>query len=111
MIWEKCVSACFLAYLGFLALSPLTSAQEPKDTQEENKPMVFEGTAGGWRVIEEGQPPVMIHATVENMKRFHEANPQARHGQAGTASNLTYRGGIGGNGVETSPKVYLVLWG
>jgi len=111
MFRDKCVSTCFLALLSVLLMSPASRAQEPKDTQEANKPMVFEGTAGGWRVIEEGQPPVMIHATVENMKRFHEANPQARHGQAGTASNLTYRGGIGGIGVETSPKVYLVLWG
>ena len=26
-------------------------------------------------------------------------------------SNLAYRGGVGGIGVETAPKVYLVLWG
>jgi len=26
-------------------------------------------------------------------------------------NNLSYRGGIGGIGVETAPKVYLVLWG
>jgi serine protease len=27
------------------------------------------------------------------------------------ASNLSYHGGVGGIGVETAPKVYLVLWG
>ena len=27
------------------------------------------------------------------------------------SNNLSYRGGIGGIGVETAPKVYLVLWG
>jgi hypothetical protein len=27
------------------------------------------------------------------------------------ASDLTYHGGVGGIGVETAPKVYLVLWG
>src|SRR3954466_4781750 len=26
-------------------------------------------------------------------------------------NNLAYRGGVGGIGVETAPKVYLVLWG
>src|SRR4029077_10728277 len=26
-------------------------------------------------------------------------------------NNLSYRGGVGGIGVETAPKVYLVLWG
>jgi len=104
----KCVSVCLVALLGFLMTSPSSHAQEPA------KPMVYEGTVGGLRVIEEGQPPVMIHATAEDMKRFHEANPDMRHGQvqaAGTANDLTYHGGIGGIGVETQPKVFLVLWG
>jgi serine protease len=30
---------------------------------------------------------------------------------ASTSSNLYYHGGVGGIGVEISPKVYLVLWG
>jgi len=88
--------------------SPLSHAQEP------NKPMVYEGTVGGLRVIEEGQPPAMIHATVEDMKRFREANPHAQPGQvqaASTANDLTFHGGTGGIGVETAPKIYLVLWG
>jgi serine protease len=29
----------------------------------------------------------------------------------GGGNNLVYRGGVGGIGVETAPKVYLVLWG
>ncbi len=111
---RKYAPAYFLAVLGFLVLSPSSRAQEPNKAQEANKPMVFEGTVGGWRIIEEGQPPVMIHPTAEEMKRFREANPNARPGQvqaASTANDLTYHGGIGGIGVETAPKVYLVLWG
>ncbi len=111
---RKYAPACFLAVLGFLVVSPSSRAQEPNKAQEGNKPMVFEGTVGGWRIIEEGQPPVMIHATAEEMKRFREANPHARPGQvqaASTANDLTYHGGIGGIGVETAPKVFLVLWG
>jgi hypothetical protein len=111
---RKYALACFLAILGFLVVSPSSRAQEPNKAQEGNKPMVFEGTVGGWRIIEEGQPPVMIHATAEEMKRFREANPHARPGQvqaASTANDLTYHGGIGGIGVETAPKVFLVLWG
>src|ERR1700745_664650 len=27
------------------------------------------------------------------------------------SNNLSYHGGVGGIGVETAPKVYLVLWG
>jgi serine protease len=114
MIQYKYASGCFLALLGFLMVGPSSHAQGANKAQEPNKPMVFEGTVGGWRIIEEGQPPVMIHATVEDMKRFREANPNARPGQvqaASTANDLTYHGGIGGIGVETAPKVFLVLWG
>ena len=35
----------------------------------------------------------------------------ASAGQASTAGNLSYHGGTGGIGVETAPRVYLVLWG
>jgi serine protease len=89
-------------------VSPSSNAQEPQ------KPMVYEGTVGGLRYLEEGQPPAMIHATVEDMKRFREANPNTPEGAeqaAGTLSELDYHGGIGGIGVETAPKVYLVFWG
>ena len=99
-----------LALLTILAVGPRLRAQERNNAPGQNQPMVFEGSVGGWRILEEGQPPVMIHGTVEDMKRFREANGNARQ-QAGTASELTYHGGIGGIGVETSPKVFLVLWG
>jgi len=114
MIRYKYASGCFLALLAFLMVGPSSRAQDSNKTQEANKAMVFEGTVGGWRIIEEGQPPAMIHATVEDMKRFREANPNARPGQvqaASTANDLSYHGGVGGIGVETSPKIYLVLWG
>src|SRR5579862_3984778 len=108
MTTRKYVTASLLTLLGFLMVSPLSRAQGP------NEPMDYEGTVGGLRNLEEGQPPAMIHATVDDMKRFHEANPNARPGSvqtAGTASQLYYHGGIGGVGVETTPKIYLVLWG
>jgi len=108
MVRYKYALVCVVVLLGFLMASPLSHAQEP------NKPMVYEGTVGGLRVIEEGQPPAMIHATVEDMKRFREANPHAQPGQvqaASTANDLTFHGGTGGIGVETAPKIYLVLWG
>ena len=108
MIRCEYVSGCFLALLGLLAVSPLSNPQEPK------VPMVYEGTVGGLRHLEEGQPPAMIHATVDDMKRFREANPNARPGAvqpASTSNDLFYHGGTGGIGVETAPKIYLVLWG
>jgi hypothetical protein len=111
MIRFKFAPVCFVAVMGFLASIPSSRAQEPNQPQQ---PMVYEGTVGGLRVIEEGQPPVMIHATVEEMKRFREANPHARPGQvqaASTVNELYYHGGAGGIGVETAPKIYLVLWG
>jgi serine protease len=81
--------------------------------QEPLQPVNPGGSAGGWRVIEEGQPPVMIHPTVDASVQAREAeasevSPQPR---ASTAKDLYYHGGVGGIGVETSPKIYLVLWG
>jgi len=107
MNWGKYVAGCLLVAVGGLAVSLMSHAQE------QMKPMVFEGTVGGLRYLEEGQPAAMVHATVDDMRRFHEANPNARPGGQGasTTSNLNYHGGTGGIGVETAPKVYLVLWG
>jgi hypothetical protein len=90
-----------LALLIFTPLS-LVNAQAP------SAPRNFEGTTGGARVIEEGQPPVIIHATVEDELRARGARPSQG---ASTSNNLSYHGGTGGIGVETAPKVYLVLWG
>ena len=106
-----CASVCLVAVVGCLAFSPSSRAQEPNQPQQ---PAVYQGPVGGSWVIEEGQPRVMIHATTEQMKQFREANPNARPGSvqaASTANDLFYHGGTGGIGVETAPKVYLVLWG
>jgi hypothetical protein len=109
VISYKYASGCFLALLGLLMLGPLSRAQQP------NQPMVFEGTPGGWRILEEGQPPAMIHATVDDMRRFREAHPNARPGNVGphgsSSPELSYHGGTGGIGVETAPAIYLVFWG
>ena len=78
-------------------------------------PMVYEGTAGGVRFLEQGQPAVVIHATVEAQKLMRQAASRgAGHGKPGggsTTNNLVYQGGNGGIGVETYPQVYLVFWG
>jgi hypothetical protein len=47
----------------------------------------------------------IIHRTVEGQEQARAA------GLASTTSDLYYHGGTGGIGVETAPKVYLVLWG
>jgi serine protease len=76
------------------------------------EPMVYEGP-GGLRYLEQGQPPAVIHPTVEAVRAY-EANEHARGnatGSAGTAGNLIYQGGTGGIGVETAPQLYLVFWG
>src|SRR5579859_6214826 len=75
------------------------------------EPMVYEGTAGGVRFLEEGQPPVIIHPTVEGARQERAAN-RLSPAKAGTSGgNLNYHGGTGGIGVETAPHIYLVLWG
>jgi hypothetical protein len=63
-----------------------------------------QGSSGGARIIEAGQPLVVIHATVGNAASAREA-----HGPpgGGGSKNLYYHGG----NVETAPKIYLVLWG
>src|SRR5260370_16572427 len=46
-----------------------------------------QGSPGGVRFIEGGQPPVVIHSTVEDMARAHGARPGGGH-----PSNLTSPG-------------------
>jgi hypothetical protein len=67
------------------------------------------GAAGGWHQIESGMPPVMIHPTREASEQARASAPPT--GQASTSNDLNYHGGVGGIGVETTPLVYLVLWG
>ncbi len=55
------------------------------------------------------QQEVLTHAIIH---RTVEGQEQARAGGlASTTSDLFFHGGTGGIGVETAPKVYLVLWG
>jgi len=74
--------------------------------------MVYEDGAGGPRLLEEGQPPAMVHGTVETLKKFHDRKDNDTGkgkpgGGAKPSANLSYRGG----NVETAPRVYLILWG
>ena|SRR5579875_814679 len=75
----------------------------------QTQSMSTNSAAGGIRYLEPGQPPVMIHPTVGASR---SAAAHASHGHHGGGSaNLYYHGGTGGIGVETAPKIYLVLWG
>ena len=76
-------------------------AQPPQPSANDNG-----AAAGGPRYIEAGQPPVMIHPTVEAARA---ARGKPTHG--GGSKNLYYHGGNAGIGVETTPAIYLVLWG
>ncbi len=89
------VLASGAASVGFLLTTPVSL-------------LYGDGPGGGMKIIEDGQPPVAIHATVESMERMHRAQPA---GGASTANDLFYHGGTGGIGVETAPKIYLVFWG
>lgn len=61
----------------------------------------FENAVAQQEVLEHA----IIHRTVEGQEQARAA------GLASTTSDLFYHGGTGGIGVETAPKVYLVLWG
>jgi hypothetical protein len=68
-----------------------------------------QGNSGGVRMIEPGMPPVVVHGTVGDAMADRQANGHGHGG--GGSTNLSYHGGVGGIGVETAPKVYLVFWG
>src|SRR5215831_8324539 len=68
------------------------------------QPLNYDGSVGGLRFIEQRQPPVMIHPMVEEVLRSRGAAPRTN---LPTTSNLAYNGGVGGIGVETTPKLYL----
>jgi len=76
----------------------------------QGRPFTDDGVPGGTRVVEQGQPPVHVHATVEVMDRYHASHANNPF-RTPKVTNLAYQGGSGGVGVETTPKVYLVLWG
>jgi hypothetical protein len=95
------LAIALLASLSFGSVSFL-NAQSGQAADDDGPP-------GGARQLEPGQPAVVIHATVERMEKF-----RAAHGSpfsSNKSTNLSYHGGTGGIGVETAPKVYLVLWG
>jgi hypothetical protein len=98
-----CHRASGLALLGIVFVTPLylLNAQAPSASRND------EGTAGGRRILEEGQPPVIIHPTAEDTHRAREARSRL----ASKSKNLSYGGGTNGIGVERAPKIYLVLWG
>ena len=90
----------------------LSAALTAAHAQTPNAARVYEGTAGGPRLLEEGQPQAMVHATVEDAQRVRGAATPPTSARAQTnGGNLSYHGGTGGIGVETAPKIYLVLWG
>lgn len=81
--------------------------------QSPRQPMSYDGNPGGVRYLEEGQPAVVIHPTVEAMRA---ARRNGTIQAASTANDLYYHGGTsdgssGTIGVETAPHVYLVFWG
>ena len=100
MKFHLMVSTCVLA----TAALPLANAQV------QHRPV----NPGGSVVLTPGMPPVTIHPTVEAMDRFRQESARGNachHNCGGGSANLTYHGGVGGIGVETAPRVYLVLWG
>lgn len=91
------ISRIVLPLVGFLVVStaPLVYSQDNDN-------------GGGMRQIEAGQPPVMIHPTVQVAEH---ARGQLHSARPTRSKNLYYHGGYNGVGVETAPLVYLVFWG
>ena len=94
----------FFAGVSLMLLGGMIANAQP--------PAISVGSAGVLQYLEAGQPPVVIHPTVEWAKEH--AGHAHGHGPGSggsTTNNLLYGGGVGGIGVETAPEVYLVLWG
>ena len=96
-----------IIFLGVMSCSLLVHAQAQQR-------MNYEGNPGGVRYLEEGQPPAIVHPTVE--ATFRARAEEARSKPASGTNQLYYHGGVsdggaGTIGVETRPKVYLVFWG
>jgi hypothetical protein len=87
------------------AATPLVLyAQGPSQPTPNTRP------PGGVHYLEPGQRPVVIFPTVAAIQQWRAQMEASR--QLTTASRLLYyHGGVGGVGVEKSPKVYLVRWG
>lgn len=77
--------------------------------QELQQPTILNGAPGGLRHLEQGQPPVMIHPTIEAARQANEAEAGIK--KASGSANLYYHGGVSGIGVEPAPKIYVVMWG
>jgi hypothetical protein len=58
-----------------------------------------------------GPPEVLWNAIIHRTVEAVAAERAARPARPTKSKELSYRGGTGGIGVETAPKVYLVLWG
>ena len=76
-------------------------------------PLAASNSAAFNNAADPGQGEVLsravIHRTLEATEHARQA---AGHRPGGGGSvELTYHGGVGGIGVETAPKVYLVIWG
>jgi serine protease len=58
------------------------------------------------------RPATLAHSSMKlskpSLMRVFKGKANRPHGGS---NNLSYHGGVGGVGVETAPKVYLVLWG
>ena len=104
---SKCVLAPRLVVLVLSSLLigsvSILGAQSPHQPDNDGHP-------GGARLLEDGQPYAIVHATRDEMDNYHAAHKDAS-GNAGALSPLAYQGGRNGIGVETNPKVYLVFWG
>lgn len=105
---SKCLrsSRVVLSLLACASVSLVSAlyAQSPHASEDAD------GPPGGTRQLEAGQPNAQIHPTVDKMEKYRAAH-NSRPGSGGGSKLLSYRGGTGGIGVETTPKVYLVLWG
>jgi serine protease len=68
-------------------------------------------TAGALTTAAASAAPASSHAQAKvSIMRTFKGKP-SKPARPRRTNNLSYQGGVGGIGVETAPKIYLVLWG
>lgn len=99
-------------------ITPLVLLAALAACSDASSPVGLNPTAvTGTSDLKGGDDDFLVNARVQpTVEAMDLARANATEGRAGTkaagaVSNLTYHGGTGGIGVETAPKVYLVVWG
>ena len=94
------IGAAIVTLVAAAACSDVTRTPIEPRMSPSSELLSMSRNPDGMEVLREAR----IHSTVEGAKALRAARPHR-------SNELTYHGGVGGIGVETAPRAYLVFWG